>query len=103
MEKWIFGMYLERLLEQKGWTAAKLAEASKVSIGNIHYLLKGEASGKKAFPNPSAKTLIAIARALNVNPANLLMAFEGKDPDATDAGIEKEALREALRRIADEI
>lgn len=96
MSEWMFGEYIERRLNQMGGKKAGrhlawLAETSGISDGYIHYLVKGEASGRKGKPKPTIDMLLALSKALNIPESKLILAYQGKDPDI-EASTEAESV-----------
>lgn len=87
MNKWYFGKYLESLLEQKGgrlagWHKKRLADETGLAYSYISYLLSGEASGRKDPPSPSIDVFINLSKVLNVDIMDLILAYQGKNPEA---------------------
>lgn len=78
---WSFGEYIQKLLDQKGWSAARLAKETGLSHTYIGHLIKGEASGKPGPPSPTIDVLITLSKALNASEASLILAYQGKDPE----------------------
>ena len=82
--RWLFGEYIKRFMDKRGMTLGDLSKVSGISKGNLSYYINGERSDKLDPPNPTTETLLVLARALRVPPENLLKAYQGIDPDATD-------------------
>ncbi len=80
--KWKLGQYIEKIVTERGITPNKLAIKMGVSPSYVQYLIRGEASGKKAPPNPTIDILINLSKALNVPIQSLINAYQGKEPDA---------------------
>jgi len=86
-KRWFLGEYIQRLLERKGgkrsgWHASRLSQETGLAYSHIHYILTGEASGKKDAPSPSIDVFLKLEKALNVPIINLIVAYTGKDPEA---------------------
>lgn len=105
MKKWVFGEYLQRLIEKKGgkragWTQEYLGAKANVSQSYIAWLLNGETSGKDGPPKISIDTALGLSKALNVPVTNLILAYQGIDPDESNkiAPIDPEArMLEAIK------
>ena len=80
--EWKFGKYIEKVVTERGISPNKLAIKMGISPSYIQYLIRGEASGKKAPPNPSIDLLLSLSKALDVPIQNLINAYQGKEPDA---------------------
>lgn len=88
MTAWFFAEYLRRLLEQRDWTANKLADRAGISHSFVGTLLRGGRSSDKNPPKISVDTLIDLAKALKVSEMDLLLAYKGIDPDEAPRGEE---------------
>ncbi|HEY9745159.1 MAG TPA: helix-turn-helix transcriptional regulator [Oculatellaceae cyanobacterium] len=81
-KQWFLGQYIDRLLQEKGWSRNRLVKETGISSGHITWLLNGYASGKPNPPSPSLDILLALSKALNVSPMKLIQAYQGKEPDS---------------------
>jgi transcriptional regulator with XRE-family HTH domain len=78
---WFFGEYLQRLLEEREWTASRLAKKANLSHVYMGQLLKGS-RGEEGKPSRiSVDTVTSIAQALGIQEYKLLLAYKGIDPD----------------------
>jgi transcriptional regulator with XRE-family HTH domain len=78
---WAFGDYLQTLLEQKEWSASKLARKAGLSHVYIRHLLLGEKTAGNKHSRISIDTMTALAIALEVPEYKLMLAYKGLDPD----------------------
>lgn len=78
---WFFGEYLQRLIDQKEWTASKLAKKAKLSHVYMGHLLRGDRTEGDRQSRISVETFTALAQALEVPEYMLLLAYKGIDPD----------------------
>lgn len=67
-------------LERKGWNMSRLSEKTGLSHTYIRHLVHGEVSGKKAPPSPTLETVDTLAKALGIDPVQILYAYKGIDP-----------------------
>jgi len=81
---WFFSEYLQRLLEQREWTASKLAKKAKLSHVYMGHLLRGDRTEGDKQPRISVETVTALAQALEIPEYKLLLAYKGIDPDETN-------------------
>lgn len=86
MKSWFFAEYLRRQLEQRDWTANKLADKAGISHSFVGTLLRGGRSSDKNPPKISVDTLLDLAKALKVSESELLLAYKGIDPNEASKG-----------------
>jgi transcriptional regulator with XRE-family HTH domain len=77
---WFFGEYLQRLIDEKDWTASKLAKKAKLSHVYMGHLLRGDRTEGDKLPRISVETVTALAKALEIPEYQLLLAYKGIDP-----------------------
>jgi transcriptional regulator with XRE-family HTH domain len=63
-----FGERLRELREQKGWTLERFAEAARMNELQIGHIERGAS-------DPKLSTILKLAKALKVSPAELLRPF----------------------------
>lgn len=81
---WFFGEYLQRLLDEKEWTASKLAKKSKLSHVYMGHLVRGDRTEGDKQSRISVETVTSLAKALEIPEYKLLLAYKGIDPDLTN-------------------
>lgn len=87
-----FPLWLRSRIDERGWTIAQLAEAMGVSNGLISRWMQGK-------HQPSRKSLVQVARALEVSKEEVLIAAGYLDEnDATDDPLRLELL-ELLKHL----
>jgi transcriptional regulator with XRE-family HTH domain len=77
---WFFGDYLTELLAEKDWSASKLAKKTGLSHSYVASILQGGSSRTANPPKISLDTFIQLAKALQVQEAELLLAYKGINP-----------------------
>jgi len=63
-----FGRHLRAIREEKGWTLEHFAEVAKMNELQIGHIERGAS-------DPKLSTILKLAKALNVRPAELLRPF----------------------------
>lgn len=77
---WFFGDYLTQILEEKDWSASKLAKKTGLSHSYIASILQGGSSRAANPPKISVDTFLALAQALQIADTDLLLAYKGINP-----------------------
>lgn len=100
---WLFGDYLQALINEKDWTASKLARKAGLSHVYMSQLLRGEKTPGNKHTRISIDTITALAKALGVPEHNLMLAYKGIDPNlmsstmSAEGGIYEEVYTFALK------
>lgn len=68
-------------MDERDWTASKLARKSKLSHVYMGHLLRGDRTEGDKQSRISVQTVTALANALEVPEYKLLLAYKGIDPD----------------------
>ena len=89
------GKYIEKKRLAVGLSQRELAKKTHGLVGwmAINHIEKGDTK------NPGIGTLIPIAKALNIPIGDLILAYEGKDPDTADTSIANPEIQEFFRSI----
>lgn len=78
---WLFGDYLQKLIDEKEWTTSKLAKKANLSHVYMGHLLRGDRTEGNKQSRISVETVTALSKALEVPEYKLLLAYKGIDPD----------------------
>ncbi len=87
------GARLRARRQARGWSQAKLAESVGVTPNYVGILERGEKL-------PTLDTLVALSRALDVSPADLLDDDRGGDPWIDDIVAVAKSVRQSRRAVA---
>lgn len=83
--KWFFGQWIERILYKRDLRPADLARMTGLSRAYVSYLINGKTPDRPNPPSPTIDTLLTLSKSLRVPVMHLILAYEGKDPDAAYA------------------
>lgn len=91
-----FGEYITQLRLAKGWSYRQLADKAEISFATIQDIESGKTK------NPGIQAVIGLAKALEVHPMKLLLAYQGKDPNEANAeeeGLYKQLVMQLVRDL----